>query len=319
MCVRKQVDSAADECKKALGKSRVGKEVNECIRSTTGLTKGTVKKLELKNLGKRSMDEMIACRSCKEESASAGSDEDCPDLSDCKALAKATLQQELGSACEGNYAALIGAASRLTLAVKDATGEDEEVDTPKMGCEIVATFKKGRGQCRTDGKMRDALKTKLANDGAKVSGIVGGADVDALQIERADGDSMIQEGTVTMKLDANSSWAGMTEDEKQALIEEKCEELAASIQNDNDARRRLAELVGSDISEVAGTQATQTCAASDASCQTEELKGTGSSSSTGTGSTIESSLTSGSLGANQNAGLGHFLAVLLFAAISLSN
>jgi hypothetical protein len=270
LCERKQVKTALDQCKAALGGNR--SELQECVRETTQLSKGKTQKFERESMKASIRAEVIACRICKNESATTGSDEDCPDEAHCKAIGKAALKAQLGSECAGNYKALVE--NDLSVAESEALGEDEEVLVAKRACEVAVSFKAGRGQCRGDGTLRSEVAAKFSNDSISIAGVTGAAIGVAIpQIERVENGDVTQQGIITIALADNSS---LTDD----LIDAKCEELATSLQSDNVVSRRLAELGASDASEVTASQSTQTCAASDTSCQNTEFTGSANSGTT---------------------------------------
>lgn len=230
-------------------------------------------------MGKELLSEMTSCVNCKKDAEKIGNATDCPEESICKDIAKDLIKQEYGSDCEGNFIALIE--GDLEIAKKEAAGEDQALDVPKKGCEVLIRFKKGQGQCRPDGTMNPELKKEMADKASEVDGM-GGAARNAPQMEVKDVDDYVQEATVTIALSDGSEPEPeeATEDE----IEQKCEELAEKLKTNS---RRLADLGVSDVNDVTGTQATQTCLASDESCQSSDLdvednNGDGGSSYSGT-------------------------------------
>lgn len=250
-CEKKQVEIARDQCREVLPGGDA-KTVGECMRDTTGLSKGKIYKMERQNLKKRVKEEMTTCMSCNEGQSA----EDCPPREECKNITKAALFEELGSDCEGNYMAF----------VEDGLeGDGEEVDAPLEACEVLIQFKKGKGQCRPEGNLRPGLRTTLGQVGSTIDGVVGVADsVGSTQIEKkVDGD-MVQEATMVFKL---RNLGNLTAEE----IDEKCNAFAARMLSNSKGGRRLGQLESADVSDVTGSQASQTCLASDTSCQNSEL------------------------------------------------
>jgi len=266
-CEETHVEKVTKECKKSLGKNGTRAEVRDCAKGALPLTKGKIAKMELQNAKKQLRQEMVTCTTCD-----ANETDDCPDKADCKQIVMNSMLEEFNSTCEGNFKALVE--DGLESAEQVASGNDEIVNIPKKGCEVIIRFMKGKGECRADGKVRPELKKELGKKGSMIEGVKGLADTDTKQIEtQDDGEiehSAIMVFTLDDGLEPEYNSTEIAED-NSTEIAAKCEALVAGLLSGPAAARRLAQLESSDITDATGTQATQTCLASNTTCQEATL------------------------------------------------
>jgi hypothetical protein len=205
---------------------------------------------------------------------------------------------QLNSSCAGNYMALVE--DGLALAETEADGQDEVVEVAKKACEVIIRFKRGRGACRAGGRMRRALELKLGRKGAEVDGVIGLAKGrNSTQIESGDA----QEAKMIYTVFTTGSSGAEPEPEAWMMVDDdaveaKCANLASKLVEAYGSRR-LADLdADEDVDEVDSTQATDSCLASDTSCQEADLETddemdefytTTSAAATGTGTTMQGS------------------------------
>mmetsp|Transcript_5605 Transcript_5605/g.9047 ORF Transcript_5605/g.9047 Transcript_5605/m.9047 type:complete len:645 (+) Transcript_5605:57-1991(+) len=290
-CEETHVEKVTKECKKSLGTNGIRAEVRDCVKGALPLTKGKIAKMELQNAKKQFGQEMATCMTCD-----ADENDDCPDKADCKQIVINSMLEEFNSSCEGNFKALVE--DGLESAEQVVAGNDEIVNIPKKGCEVIIRFMKGKGECRADGKVRPELKKELGKKGSMIEGVNGLADTETRQIETQDDGGIEQSAIMVFTLDdgLEPEPAPSSAEGNSTEIAAKCEALVAALLSGPATARRLAQLESSDITDATGTQATQTCLASNTTCQEATLTTDPTSVDDGSTTSEDSSSTSAAIG-----------------------